>query len=118
MAALPATDIICVHVEAPDEASHEGNAAAKIQALEEIDRHIVGPVWKALQAQGEYRILVTPDHPTPVRTKTHSHGFVPFAMAGTGIAADGAKTYDEPAAAQSRLVFEEGWKLMGYFLNA
>jgi len=116
--ALPATDIICVHVEAPDEASHEGNAAAKIQALEEIDRQIVGPVWKALQAQGEYRILVTPDHPTPVRTKTHSHGFVPFAMAGAGIAADGAKTYDEPAAAQSRLVFEEGWKLMGYFLNA
>lgn len=115
--AIPTTDVICVHVEAPDEASHEGNAAAKIQALEEIDRHIVGPVWKALQAQGEYRILVTPDHPTPVRTKTHSHGFVPFAMAGTGIAADEARTYDEPAAAQSRLVFEEGWKLMGYFLN-
>ncbi len=118
VAALPTTDIVCVHIEAPDEASHEGNAAAKIQALEEIDRHIVGPLWKALQAQGEYRILVTPDHPTPVRTKTHSHGFVPFAMAGTGIAADSARTYDEAAAAQSSLVFEEGWKLMGYFLKA
>lgn len=118
VAALPTTDIICVHVEAPDEASHEGNTAAKIQALEEIDRHIVGPLWKAIQAQGEYRILVTPDHPTPVRTKTHSHGFVPFAMAGAGIAVDSARTYDEAAAAQSSLVFEEGWKLMGYFLNA
>jgi len=117
VAALPSTDVICVHVEAPDEASHEGNVTAKIQALEEIDRHIVGPVWKALQAQGQYRILVTPDHPTPVRTKTHSHGFVPFAMAGAGLAADQAKTYDEPAAAQSRLVFEEGWRLMRYFLN-
>lgn len=118
VAALPSTDVICVHVEAPDEASHEGNAAAKIQALQEIDQHIVAPLWNALQAQGEYRILVTPDHPTPVRTKTHSHGCVPFAMAGAGIAADGAKTYDEPAAARSQLAFEEGWKLMGYFLNA
>ncbi len=118
VASLPSTEIICVHVEAPDEASHEGNVTAKIQTLQEIDRHIVAPLWKALQAQGEYRILVTPDHPTPVRTKTHSHGFVPFAMAGAGITADGAESYDEPAAAPSRLVFEEGWKLMGYFLNA
>jgi len=116
--ALPATDLICVHIEAPDEASHEGNAAAKIQAIEEIDRHIVAPVWRALQAQGEYRILVTPDHPTPVRTKTHSHGFVPFALAGTGFAADEAMSYDEPAAAASPLEFREGWKLMGYFLNS
>ena len=117
--ALPTTDVICVHVEAPDEASHEGNAAAKIQALEEIDRHIVGPLWQALQAQGDYRILVTPDHPTPVRTKTHSHGFVPFAIAGTGLAADQARTYDEQAAAAAaQLEFAEGWKLMGYFLNS
>ncbi|NLF69149.1 MAG: cofactor-independent phosphoglycerate mutase [Candidatus Anammoximicrobium sp.] len=115
--ALPDTDIICVHIEAPDEASHEGDAAAKIRALEAIDQHIVGPVWKALQACGDYRILVTPDHPTPIRTKTHSHGFVPFAMAGAGVAPDGATTYDEPAATRSQLVFEQGWKLMGYFLN-
>ena len=116
--ALPATDIICVHIEAPDEASHEGNTAAKIQAIEEIDRHIVAPVWRALQAQGEYRILVTPDHPTPVRTKTHSHGMVPFAMAGTGLTPDGATTYDEPTADASALEFVEGWKLMGSFLNS
>jgi 2,3-bisphosphoglycerate-independent phosphoglycerate mutase len=117
IAALPSTDIICVHIEAPDEASHEGDAAAKIAALEEIDRHIVGPLHDALRAQGDYRILVSPDHPTPVRTKTHSHGYVPWTICGTGIAASGTPTYDEITAAQSPLAFPEGWKLMRYFLG-
>ncbi|HEV7222086.1 MAG TPA: phosphoglycerate mutase, partial [Pirellulales bacterium] len=115
--ALAETDIICVHVEATDEASHEGKGDAKIKALEEIDRHIVGPLHAALKAQGDYRILVTPDHPTPLRTKTHSHGFVPFAIAGSGVSPDGAKTYDEPSAAASGVSFDEGWKLMRYFLG-
>lgn len=115
--ALGSTDIICVHVEAPDEASHEGRADAKIKALEEIDQKIVGPLHKALAAQGDYRILVSPDHPTPIRTKTHSHGFVPFAIAGTGINADAANTYSEPVAGQSSLSFEQGWQLMRYFLG-
>jgi 2,3-bisphosphoglycerate-independent phosphoglycerate mutase len=115
--ALPSTDLICVHVEATDEASHEGNCAAKIKALEEIDRHIVGPLWDALKAQGEYRILVTPDHPTPLRTKTHSHGYVPFVIAGSGVTPDSAQTYDEATAGKSKLAFDEGWKLMRYFLD-
>jgi 2,3-bisphosphoglycerate-independent phosphoglycerate mutase len=115
--AMPDTDIICVHVEATDEASHEGNVAAKIAALEEIDRHIVGPLHAALRAQGDYRILVTPDHPTPVRTKTHSHGAVPLTIAGTGVTADAHQTYDEKIAAQSALSFDPGWKLMRYFLD-
>jgi 2,3-bisphosphoglycerate-independent phosphoglycerate mutase len=114
--ALPGTDIICVHVEATDEASHEGRADAKIKALEEIDRHIVGPLHDALRQQGEYRILVSPDHPTPLRTKTHSHGFVPFAIAGSHLQADSATTYDEVAAGHSPLSFEQGWNLMSYFL--
>jgi 2,3-bisphosphoglycerate-independent phosphoglycerate mutase len=117
VAALPDTDIICVHVEATDEASHEGNAAAKIKALEEIDRHIVAPLHAALKQQGDYRILVTPDHPTPLRTKTHSHGAVPLAIAGTGVAPDGNKTYDDVVAAQSKLAFDDGWKMMRYFLG-
>lgn len=115
--ALKDTDIICVHVEATDEASHEGRGDAKIKALEEIDRHIVGPLHAALKAQGDYRILVTPDHPTPLRTKTHSHGFVPLAIAGSGVAPSGAKTYDEPSAAASALSFDDGWKMMRYFLG-
>lgn len=115
--ALLQADVVCVHVEATDEASHEGRADAKVQALEEIDRHIVGPLHAALAAGGDYRILVTPDHPTPLRTKTHSHGSVPFALCGTGVVADGSRTYDEPTAARSRLAFAAGWKLMRYFLD-
>ncbi|MCA9269796.1 MAG: phosphoglycerate mutase, partial [Planctomycetales bacterium] len=114
--ALPDTDVICVHVEAPDEASHEGDQQAKIKALEEIDQHIVGPLHAALQSQGPYRILVSPDHPTPLRTKTHSHGFVPFTIAGTGIAASNA-TYDEVAAGKSPHDFSDGWRLMKFFLG-
>jgi 2,3-bisphosphoglycerate-independent phosphoglycerate mutase len=115
--ALADTDLICVHIEAPDEASHEGRAEAKIEALEQIDRHIVGPLHAALKQQGDYRILVSPDHPTPIRTKTHSHGFVPFAIAGAGFTPDAAKTYDEVAAGTSTLSFAEGWRLMDYFLH-
>ena len=115
--ALRTTDIVCVHVEATDEASHQGDALAKVKALEEIDRHIVRPVLEALRAHGDFRILVSPDHPTPVRTKTHSHGDVPFAAAGTGISPDAAVTYDEVVAGQSDLVFPEGWKLMSWFLG-
>jgi len=115
--AIPHTDIICVHVEATDEASHEGRVEAKIQALEEIDRHIVGPLHEALRKQGDYRILVTPDHPTPVRTKTHSHGAVPWTIAGTGVTPDAASTYSEVSAGKSALSFDPGWKLMRYFLE-
>jgi 2,3-bisphosphoglycerate-independent phosphoglycerate mutase len=117
VAALKDVDLVCVHVEATDEASHEGDTAAKVKALEEIDRHIVAPVHEALQTMGPYRILVTPDHPTPLRTKTHSHGYVPFALAGAGIVPDAATKYDDPTADASKLVFEEGWKLMGHFLG-
>ena len=69
VAALRDHDLVCVHVEAPDEASHEGRADAKVQALEQIDRHIVGPLLEALEAQGAWRILVSPDHRTPVVTQ-------------------------------------------------
>ncbi len=115
--ALSSVDLVCVHVEATDEASHEGDVTAKVKALEEIDRHIVGPLHEALQQQGDYRILVSPDHPTPLRTKTHSHGAVPFAISGTGIQKDAASTYDERSASASSLVFPEGWKLMSFFLE-
>jgi 2,3-bisphosphoglycerate-independent phosphoglycerate mutase len=114
---LKDVDLVCVHVEATDEASHEGNVAGKVKAIEEIDRHIVGPLHEALKSYGEYRILVTPDHPTPLRTKTHSHGNVPFTMAGTDVAADAATTYDDLTASRSSLVFDEGWRLMRRFLT-
>jgi 2,3-bisphosphoglycerate-independent phosphoglycerate mutase len=115
--AIPTTDVICVHVEATDEASHEGDVDAKIKALEAIDIHVVRPVVEALRAQGDYRILVSPDHPTPVRTKTHSHGAVPLCIAGKGITPDAHSQYDEPTANASDLAFDDGSQLMPYFLK-
>jgi 2,3-bisphosphoglycerate-independent phosphoglycerate mutase len=115
--AIATTDIVCVHVEATDEASHEGKVDEKIKALEAIDQHIVAPVHAALRKQGDYRILISPDHPTPVRIKTHSHGAVPFTIAGSGVKADSAMTYDEIAAGSSKLSFDDGWRLMRYFLD-
>jgi 2,3-bisphosphoglycerate-independent phosphoglycerate mutase len=96
-------DFVVVHVEATDEASHEGDALAKVAALEKIDHEIVGPVHDYLQSTGEYRILVSPDHPTLLRTKTHSHGRVPFAMCGNGISADAVSVYEELAATAGEL---------------
>jgi|SRR5579872_1121211 len=116
--ALEKTDLVIVHVEATDEASHEGNARAKVEALERIDLDIVGPLHERLKALGEHRVLVSPDHPTFLRTKTHSHGYVPFALCGTGIAPDASASYDEAAAAASRLSFDRGCDLMPFFVSA
>ena len=110
-------DLVCVHVEAPDEASHEGLPHEKVKALEQIDRHIVGPLLEELPKHGEWRILVEPDHRTTLATRAHAYGAVPFAVAGTGIAPDGAKQYDEATAAGSTLGFDPGWKLMRWFLG-
>ncbi|MFY8200833.1 MAG: cofactor-independent phosphoglycerate mutase, partial [Pirellula staleyi] len=115
--ALKTHDVVCVHVEATDEASHEGRVDEKVKALEAIDRHIVGPIHQALQKQGEYRIFVMPDHPTPVSTKKHSHGWVPFTTCGTGITRDGSTTYDELSAEKSGLRFKHGWELIPKFIN-
>ena len=114
---LKTHDFVVVHVEATDEASHEGNAAAKVEALQRIDADIVGPLHAAMKQMGEYRILVSPDHPTFLRTKTHSHGFVPVAACGSGISADSAATYDEATGDASALVFEKGHELMPWFMK-
>jgi len=115
--ALDDFDIVCVHIEAPDEASHEGRHEAKIEALQQIDQHIIGPLTDALKAQGDYRILVTPDHPTSCITKKHSHGMVPLVIAGKGIEADEQQSYDEVAAEASGRRFEKGWDLMEAFIR-
>jgi len=110
--ALKTYDVVCVHIEATDEASHEGRVDEKVKALEAIDQHIVGPIHQALQQQGEYRILVMPDHSTPVSTKKHSHGWVPFAACGSGISQDNSTTYDELSAANSGISYPHGWDLI------
>ena len=113
---LASADLVCVHVEAPDEASHEGNVAEKITAIERIDELIVAPLVTHLEGCGEYRMLVCPDHPTFLSTKTHSRGGVPYVMAGSGITADSAVAYGESAAAAGRLT-DPGWQLIGEFLG-
>jgi 2,3-bisphosphoglycerate-independent phosphoglycerate mutase len=116
VAALDKYDIVCVHIEATDEASHEGRHDEKIKALEAIDSQIVAPVRAKLESLGEYRLLVLPDHPTPCSTKKHSHGFVPLAACGTGIKGFG-DCYHEAAAMASPVKFPNGWDLMQQFIK-
>src|SRR3954469_3888127 len=115
--ALKQYDIVCVHVEASDEASHEGRLDKKVKAIEQIDRHIVGPLLDALASNSAWRMLISPDHPTFLRTKVHTHGDVPVAVAGTGIRPDEFTSYGDTNAAKSALAFDEGWKLMPWFIG-
>jgi 2,3-bisphosphoglycerate-independent phosphoglycerate mutase len=117
VAALADHDLVCVHVEAPDEASHEGRVDEKVKALERIDEQIVGPLFEALPRHGEWRMLVSPDHRTTLKTRAHAHGMVPFVLAGTGIPSAGQNSYDEFTARASGLVFEHGHDLMPVFLG-
>jgi 2,3-bisphosphoglycerate-independent phosphoglycerate mutase len=115
--ALEEHDIVCVHVEAPDEASHEGRHQAKVEALERIDQDIVGPLLVASDFYDRWRILISPDHSTLLRTRAHDRAPVAWAMAGTGLPASGS-TYDEAAARSGTgPFFESGHQLMKRFLD-
>ena len=116
--ALETHDIVCIHVEAPDECGHNGNVAGKIEAIENIDRQIVGPVLNHLRSSGQdWRILVLPDHPTPCAVRTHTRDGVPFALAGTGVIKVVASCFSERAGADSDLHIPRGHELMEYFLT-
>ena len=116
--ALAKYDIVCVHVEAPDEASHEGDVTKKVAALESIDADIVKPIHEYLNGSGEaWRMLITPDHPTYCSTKTHTHGDVPFTIAGEGVELDRFENYTEANAAESETAFDQGSELMKFFLG-
>ncbi|MBU1487254.1 cofactor-independent phosphoglycerate mutase [bacterium] len=115
LGALEEDDFVFVHIEAPDEASHKGDTGLKIRAIEDFDGKVVGPILDGLN--GEYRILVLPDHLTPISKKTHTDEPVPFLMTGSGIEPDRIDGFDEIRAGQSSLYFDEGHKLMNYFLK-
>jgi len=110
-------DLVVVHVEATDEASHEGDIGAKLEALEQIDEKIVGPLHECLQGHGDYRLLISPDHPTLLRTRTHGHGTVPIAACGSGLNPDDQGHYDDVTAGTAPLVFERGHELMPWLLD-
>jgi 2,3-bisphosphoglycerate-independent phosphoglycerate mutase len=115
--ALEKFDIVCVHVEAPDEASHEGRGEAKVEAIERIDHDIVAPVLQTLQKYDQWRILISPDHSTLLKTRAHDRAPVAWAMAGTGLPSSGL-TYDEIAARDGGGPFlEQGYRLMERFVD-
>lgn len=118
-AALDEYDLVAVHVEAPDEAGHMGNADGKIEALEKIDALVVEPILEKLHGFGEWRLLIAPDHPTPVARRTHTDTPPPFCMAGTGLVAGAIRVdrFCERAAVGSGFHFEAGHELMEYFLR-
>jgi 2,3-bisphosphoglycerate-independent phosphoglycerate mutase len=93
--ALADHDLVCVHVEAPDEAGHQGNWAEKKKSLEEIDRHIVGPMADRLSTFPDWRMVAMPDHPTPCAIKTHTRDVVPLVFAGSDVDTDRCEVYSE-----------------------
>jgi 2,3-bisphosphoglycerate-independent phosphoglycerate mutase len=110
-------DIAVVHVEAPDECGHQGNVKDKVRAIEDVDRRVVGRILDAMSDLTDFRMLVTPDHPTPIELRTHVAEPVPFAMCGTGIEPVHELPYSERAAARTGLTIERGHELMAYFLR-
>lgn len=115
--ALSKYDLVFIHIEAPDEASHSGSAQMKKKVIEQIDKHIVGPVLEALANYETWRILVMPDHPTFISSKAHSPEPVPFAIAGSGIVGILHTTFSEANAAKSGFRIDNGFELMEYFLK-
>ena len=109
---LEERDFVYVHVEAPDEAGHMGNAAEKVRAIERFDAEVVGPVREGLEAMGHFRLLVLPDHPTPVPLRTHTGDPCPFVLYDSRRSGPGGPGFDESAAEASGLRLERGHEIM------
>jgi 2,3-bisphosphoglycerate-independent phosphoglycerate mutase len=109
IAALGGHDLVVIHVEAPDEAGHSGSDKAKITAIERIDAEIIGRLRKY---PGELRVLVMPDHPTPISVRTHTGDPVPYLLWGTGFKANGARRFTEAEALSTGIFLDEGYKIM------
>lgn len=108
-------DLVYVHVEAPDAASHRGELDTKIKAIEMVDR-MLGRLLHELDTYESYKIMVLPDHPTPLATMTHSNNPVPFAIYSKGQAKKTNRAYDELTASRG-MVIKAGYELMDYFLQ-
>ncbi|MBU2599010.1 cofactor-independent phosphoglycerate mutase [bacterium] len=115
--ALEEFDLVYIHIEAPDEASHNGEISEKIKAIEEIDQKVLGTILEKVERYQDYKILLITDHYTPVSLKTHTKEIVPFIVYGTSIEKDDIVLFDEESAKDSSLYFEEGYKLMEWFIN-
>lgn len=111
-------DFVYVHVEAPDEMGHLGSAPDKVAAIENVDGRVLGRMTEAMDRSGEdYRIMVLPDHPTPVCVRTHTSEPVPYLIYDSRKTLDGGHTYNEKEAAESGIVWKDGHCLLGHLLE-
>lgn len=118
LTALEKTDFVYIHVEAPDEASHNGDLEAKIKAIEAFDEQVVGTTLRGMERWGDYKVMVLPDHPTPLRLRTHADDPVPFVIySHKGGHASKVRGFDEEQAKKGGIFFENGHELMGHFLG-
>jgi 2,3-bisphosphoglycerate-independent phosphoglycerate mutase len=118
--ALKTRDLVFVHVEAPDEAGHEGSIDKKLRAVEDFDSRIVAPILKHAKASDEpFTILVLPDHPTPISLKTHVPDPIPFAVYRTDKTdSDGAETFDEESVKKGSFGLVKASDLVGILVKA
>ena len=118
---LEDNDFICVHVEAPDEAGHQGDLQAKLTAITDFDARIVGPITEGAEKFGDFKVMVLPDHPTPVEIKTHTSDPVPFVLFSThdagGERTTHAKAFTEKEAASTGIVARSATKLSEEFFS-
>jgi 2,3-bisphosphoglycerate-independent phosphoglycerate mutase len=117
LASLEDHDVVFVHIEAPDEASHAGDVQGKVRAIEHADELMVPQVIARAESAGDVRLLVMPDHPTPLELKSHVPEPVPFVMWGPGFKANGAAAYSEAAARATGFAVTPGHLLMSHFLE-
>ena len=106
-------DFAYIHIEAPDEMGHQGSAEKKVQAIEYIDSRVIKPLKEGLDGAGEpYRMLVLPDHPTPVRVRTHTGSDVPYLLYDSSRPIPGGTLYNEDAASKTGIRVEKGHMLI------
>ena len=115
--ALQKNDFVYIHIEAPDEAGHNGDLKNKIEAIEKIDREIIGPILNHFRDDPNVRILVLPDHPTPVKLRRHTSDPVGYVMSGKGIPTDGSLEYTETSTKNQGLKFKSGEELIKFFIK-
>jgi 2,3-bisphosphoglycerate-independent phosphoglycerate mutase len=116
---LEEKDFVLIHVEAPDEAGHNGNVREKIKAIERIDREMLNPLLARIREKGNLRILLLPDHPTPVAIRTHAQEPVPFVFypAPPGLSSSPGSRYTEAHAKDAGLELPRGTMLIEYLLS-
>ena len=111
-------DFAYIHIEAPDEMGHQGSVEKKLQAIEYLDRRVVAPLTAGLDASGlDYRLMVLPDHPTPIRLRTHTAESVPYLIYDSTNVQKNNWSYNEAEAILSGNYFSEGPLLMDHFLG-